>query len=744
MNGEDQSFYEFESFRLNIAERQLLNNDVAVPLTPRAFDVLAVLVEHSGHLVEKDELLRVVWADSFVEEANLARIIYTLRKVLGENETGGKFIETVAKKGYRFVAKVQASDKRSASSSVETEPKAAGSIIETESQSTANPTNQAAGETVDPTENRSPVRQRPVRKLFIFGLGGILLIAVLSLGFYMFSKAENVNNRFRQLKFSRLTNNGNIKLLTVSPDGKFMAFVSDEKDGVSISVRQLEMSNSINLVPPKKGHFSFLTFSPDGAFIYYGFYSGEKPDTEIYSVPTLGGMIRKFPNLIAYWMSFAPDGKRFAHVVSNMLKGEKALVINSLEGTERKILTTRKTPRSFNVTEQSCAWSPDGKMIAVIGNEVEAEAKFSVIIGVDAADGSEKPLSAKRWSYIHSVQWLKDGSGLIVTGSDDGQSQNQIWFVSATTGQTQLLTNDLYNYSFIGVTADSRQLIAQQETQTSSFWFGSLGDDLKDFKEIISETGTLDTIVWTTDNRIIFRSNADGHSNLWTMRADGSQRKQLTVDAKVDARGLCVTPDGKRVIFPSGKNGKVNLWSIETDGGEVRQLTDGDGEYYPLCSPDNRSVIYQKGFGFGVNSTIWKTSLTSGGEPVQLTSQFSMRPFLSADGRRLAFFYLTDEVWWIGIMSAEGGRIEQSIEVPEGVPDRLGLWSPDGKSILLVVNKGGVGNVWQLPLDQSSPRQITNFNSLRIEHFFLTDTGKKLVVTRTVTSNDVVSLSWLP
>ncbi len=106
MSIEEKHFYQFKSFRLNAAERQLLNNGVAVPLAPKIFDVLVVLVERSGHLVEKDELLRIVWSDSFVEEANIARIVHTLRKVLGEDENGNKFIETVAKKGYRFVAEV--------------------------------------------------------------------------------------------------------------------------------------------------------------------------------------------------------------------------------------------------------------------------------------------------------------------------------------------------------------------------------------------------------------------------------------------------------------------------------------------------------------------------------------------------------------------------------------------------------------------------------------------------------------
>lgn len=106
MTGEMNHSYLFKSFRLNIAERQLLRDNSPVPLTPKAFDVLALLVEQSGHLVEKDELLKQVWADSFVEEANIARIIHTLRKTLGEDENGNKFIETVATKGYRFVAKV--------------------------------------------------------------------------------------------------------------------------------------------------------------------------------------------------------------------------------------------------------------------------------------------------------------------------------------------------------------------------------------------------------------------------------------------------------------------------------------------------------------------------------------------------------------------------------------------------------------------------------------------------------------
>lgn len=104
MNGNGTPAYRFDSFLLDVAERQLCHNEIPVPLTPKAFDVLVHLVEHSGHLVLKDELMQAVWPDSFVDEVNLPRTIHTLRKALGEDHNGNKFIETVPTKGYRFVA----------------------------------------------------------------------------------------------------------------------------------------------------------------------------------------------------------------------------------------------------------------------------------------------------------------------------------------------------------------------------------------------------------------------------------------------------------------------------------------------------------------------------------------------------------------------------------------------------------------------------------------------------------------
>src|SRR5918995_3118342 len=97
--------YRFGSFTLDVGDRSLKRNDVAIPLTPKTFDLLVTFVENAGRLVEKDSLLRSVWPDVAVEEGNLTKGVFSLRQIL-EEEGGHRYIETVPKRGYRFVAPI--------------------------------------------------------------------------------------------------------------------------------------------------------------------------------------------------------------------------------------------------------------------------------------------------------------------------------------------------------------------------------------------------------------------------------------------------------------------------------------------------------------------------------------------------------------------------------------------------------------------------------------------------------------
>src|SRR5262245_63131595 len=109
MTSDHSPVYEFGPFRLDVRERRLLCDGQPVPLTTKVFDTLRVLVEHAGRLLTKDELMRCVWPDSVVEENNLNHNISVLRRAVGEQATGQRYIETVPRVGYRFVADVKQS-----------------------------------------------------------------------------------------------------------------------------------------------------------------------------------------------------------------------------------------------------------------------------------------------------------------------------------------------------------------------------------------------------------------------------------------------------------------------------------------------------------------------------------------------------------------------------------------------------------------------------------------------------------
>ena len=122
MSQQESQSYEFGRFRLKTAERVLLREGELGPLTPKVFDILVTLVEHGGQVVAKDDLMKRVWPNTFVEEGNLTQNISLLRKALGETPGGVQFIETVPRRGYRFVAETNEPSNHIATVSAEMPP----------------------------------------------------------------------------------------------------------------------------------------------------------------------------------------------------------------------------------------------------------------------------------------------------------------------------------------------------------------------------------------------------------------------------------------------------------------------------------------------------------------------------------------------------------------------------------------------------------------------------------------------
>src|SRR5262245_41184230 len=105
--GHVTSFYQFGPFQVDVVNRQLLRDGTPVPLAPKVLDALFILVENSGRVLKKEDLMNFLWPDCFVEESSLTQIIFQLRKALGESAAKQQYIETIPKRGYRFIAEIR-------------------------------------------------------------------------------------------------------------------------------------------------------------------------------------------------------------------------------------------------------------------------------------------------------------------------------------------------------------------------------------------------------------------------------------------------------------------------------------------------------------------------------------------------------------------------------------------------------------------------------------------------------------
>lgn len=744
MEKQNKRIYKFDEFQIDVPNRQLRRDDNPVSLPARAFDLLLALVENNGRLVGKDELFSRVWNDQIVEESNLTVHVSQIRKALGEKSRTPRYIETVPGFGYRFVGAIENFDGDDLVIETRTLSRI---VIEKEEEVNNNDLKKDSPILLDQNFNLENGNQPDVgialkkSKTFKSGFAKyvvtmILVFSVclmLAFSAYQYFNGKKTNAPFQKIKLARLTNNGKTTGVTISPDGKYIVYVLSETEGNSLWAQQVGTAASIRLVPPFKALVWGLTFTPDGKHIFYNLFAGDKADTELFRVSSLGGVSEKVPNVISSYISFAPDGKRFAYIQSDSAGGYNYLVIADANGSNQKVIAKKKQPNTFESQVPVIAWSPDGEVIACLVNHFEADASYSSIVGINVRDGSEKSLSENRWYNVFNLEWLKNGGGLIFTGSEKNLGGSQIRFLSYPGGEAAQITNDLNQYEGLSATADGESFVTIQTNTISGIFVGETGAE--DFREIISETGALQPFVWTPDGKIIFRSTADGSSNLWKIDADGGNRRQLTTNAQVDSGRLCVSPDGKYLVFASWRLGKTNLWRVAAAGGDLTQLTDGEADTRPQCTPDGQSVVYQS--GLHSKPQLWKVPL-AGGEAVRLTDFYAKWASISNDGSRISYLYMTDDKWRIGIISSAGGSMLQGLDVPSDLREPVIHWSPDNQSLFYAGEAGNVGNVRSLPLDGSAPKPLTNFKTHSLDNFSWSSDGKSLAVSRNTNVSDVI------
>jgi len=714
--------YTFGPYSLDVVERILLREDKQIPLQPKVFDTLLALVERHGHVVRKEELMELIWPDTFVEEINLAKNISILRKTLSADETEGEYIQTIPKRGYRFVGAVQ-------------------EMREEDEHSAAPPAGEVpdAGQfTVpDPGQKRySKARRWSAVLLLVLGAAG---------GYWFYSQTVNRTNRLdasAPRRISRITTNSNAFETAISPDGRFVAYVLGEFGTQSLWVKQVASNDTTQLIPAAETRYRGLTFSPDGSSLYFARRNKNDSEFVLYRLPLIGGTPTRVLAGVHSVVTFSPDGTQIAFVREYPTQGESALVIATADGSSERKLAVHKSPTFYSV--DGPAWSPDGNLIAAALGNSEEDFHYRIVLA-PVAGGAEQALGKQKWAWAMRVCWLADGKGLVLLARDKTEGRNnQVWQLSYPGGEARKVVSDLNDYRNLSLTADSNQLVTIQSEVRSDIWVAPV-ENINRAARITSKPTSqngYDGLDWSPDNKLVYTSLANGRQNLWIMNADGSQPKQLMDDLGGDDHYPSVSGDGRYVVFTSKKSGAVSLWRVDIDGSNPKQLTYGNLDLKPNCSPDGQWVVYSsEKTGTHAIRKILKVGI-DGGQAVQLTDKLSEFPVISPDGKLIACLYQEEAnaPRRVALLPLAGGAPVGYLDIPLFTRPTV-RWYPDGRSLSYLNPQDDSSNIWLQPLSAAPPTRLTNFESERIFAYAWSRDGRYLACARGLNNRDVVMIS---
>lgn len=767
--------YEFGDFRCDPQSKILWRGAEIIPLSPKAFEVLLVLLENDGKLVSKQEILNKVWAETFVEEGVLTQNIYTLRNTLGKDENGKQFIENIARRGYRFAAPIKVL-KDEISERVFTAENFPDEIVIKPANDFAPPaplenisdsapginsiaknspaffSNPKIAEAESKPEADSRFSARRPALFFVCGIFVFFLLAAVLYQFFVRSDAGDQSKPapIEQLRLQRLTDLGDVIFPTISPDGQLLAYVRIEDRQGSVWVKQIDSDNPLQILPSSSKGYKSLAFSKDGKFLYY---REENESSPIYRTSVLGGTPKKIAENVWSDFSISPDGTQFAFFRRDAARKAHLLIARNIDGGSEKELSARGSPLDYRGIP---AWSPDGEKILVTAG-VQDEI-FPKLLTVDVSTGGSSELKTSKWRAVLHALWMPDGKRLVISAREGSEPSSQIWMLDYPEGEIRRLTNDLEGYFWLSMSADGRTLVARQQRIISHLWLLPDGE-LDQARQITFGERSFDGYVglaWTRDDKIIYSVRTDHITDLFRINPDGSSRVQLTANGGQDNTYPTVTSDNRYIVFTSNRTGSTQIWRMDSDGGNVKQLTfsedQTEGAQYPALSPDGKDIFFIRRGKSPV--AIWKVPIDGGGSAVQISHFPDAAPesFLSVspDGKWLAYRHISAPsetpandlpTTRIGVIQTDGQGSPKFFDLPMRRP--FIQWAADSLSFDYSAGTFNSSSLVRQSIDGGESRKLLDFPD-RIYNFARSPDGKNLVVSRGKLRGDAILITNMP
>ena len=692
----------FGVFELDLASGELRKSGVKVRLQEQPFQVLKTLAEKPGEVVSREELQERLWPDeTFVDfEDGLSTAIRKVRSALGDSASNPRFIETLPKRGYRFIASVE-------------KPGAA-------------PTAQSAYEleTPAPTEVQSPNRRA---RYLVASIAGAVTLAGTAV--WLHSNDDPASQLSQPYVAVPLTSYpGAEQSPSFSPDGSQVAFswTGEEDDNQDIYLTLLDGGPRSRLTNDYARDFA-PAWSPDGSLI--AFMRRKNGIDEIRLVSPLGGRERKLIELLAVYppapvtLSWSPDGQMLAFTEKPAPDAQLRIGLVSTESGQLSPLTDPQDDPTNPIGGWAPAFSPDGSRIAFVRSS-----RYRVTdLFVAALDGaSPRRVTSVEWD-IRSLAWSPSGTELFFTSEGPGP---EVWRVNLSGGDPKPV---------LGLGQDVGQLALSHSGDRLAYTTQRIGD--KDIWKVPLDPAAgsqPERFIGSTHDdgqphisfdgaRFAFRSERSGYPEIWIADIDGSNESPLTSQKTNVNAAPRWSPDNRHIVFTSNASGRGQAYKISANGGVPQALTPSDSyAVNPAWSPDGEWIYFESRRDGSVN--VWRVR-SDGGEPEQITTAGGGNARVSPDGGGLFYFAQarTNSLWRMDLES----RSTQHFVDLDGLTG-AGCYQPLGDELYFIAEQGNGAKLKHLGYNTRQINEVVDLEGSadRINCFSLAPDRSWLLYTR--------------
>lgn len=582
-----------------------------------------------------------------------------------------------------------------------------------------------------------------------FVLSLFIVFAILALaGYGVFSfLSRKIAPPFSEYTISEVTRDNITVASAISPDAKYVLTVKREKGQESLWLHHLPTSSDTQIIAPADAFYASLDFSPDGNHFYFRRAQDRSHDVfDLMRAPALGGTPRKIAQDVDSNVMFSPDGSKIAFIRQNdPVVGRFEIITANPDGSNQQLLLSAAQNEFGRPYPDIGGWSPDGSQLLITVSGPEAAA--CVLVLVDANDGKVLRRIPERDTVIEGVRWMPNGRGVIgpIVSHSSGYRRVTIAYVEIPSGAIHEVTRDTAEYATPTISADGSTLAAISASNAwSLFVFPSTGEPAGDHPE---GSPTVDSMsdAWAMDG---------GHYRVVggaLQHVDKENHGATTLVSDPRAELYSVLPCSPRYVFFTwaGHTPKQNVWRINTDGTNLTDFSTGQNDVTVGCSPDGKFIF----FGNMEDSKIFRTPV-DGGSAVEMTNAnvpgaifADSSAGFSPDGKWMALHVTTSGS---GIGAQKIALVDwQSFDPPKvfAADPRIAggvQFSPDGKSLLYMIQDKGIDNAWLQPIEGSTATQaapgktITHFDDDHPGSCFYSPDRKQLACARNNVRSDAV------